>query len=91
LTDAQNVEFTMNLLRAKGVRLESAVLVSRPYQERRACATCKKTWPDLNITCTSHRPPIDEYGYAIPQEVPADVRAAYERLVEAGCTSRSIS
>ncbi|WP_199439646.1 YdcF family protein [Umezawaea beigongshangensis] len=115
---AQNFEFTMKLLRDKGLRLESAVLVSRPYQERRAYATCKKMWPELDITCTSHRPPIEEYvagigdvdfvismmvgdtqrmglfaeyGYAIPQEVPADVQAAYARLVEAGYTSRLIS
>jgi hypothetical protein len=34
---------------------------------------------------------IEEYarrGYAIPQNVPADVRAAYSRLVDAGFTSR---
>jgi hypothetical protein len=34
---------------------------------------------------------IEEYarrGYAIPQEVPAEVRAAYQHLVDAGYTSR---
>lgn len=29
-----------------------------------------------------------KYGYAIPQELPAPVRAAYHRLVDAGFTSR---
>jgi hypothetical protein len=74
-------------------------------------------WPELDVVCTSHRPPIDEYvagigdadfvismmvgdtqrttlfaeyGYAIPQEVPPAVQAAYERLIVAGYTSRLI-
>jgi len=114
---AQNFEFSRKLLDNEGIAVMSAVLVSRPYQERRAYATCRKLWPTLDITCTSHRPPIDEYvagigdasfvismlvgdtqrmtlfadaGYAIPQEIPSEVAAAYERLVDAGYTSRLI-
>jgi uncharacterized SAM-binding protein YcdF (DUF218 family) len=114
---AENFEFTRKLLQDKGIEVGSAILMSRPYQERRSYATCKKLWPELDIVCTSHRPPIDEYvagigdaafvismmvgdtqrmtkfaeyGYAIPQEVPSAVEAAYERLVAAGYTSRLI-
>jgi uncharacterized SAM-binding protein YcdF (DUF218 family) len=114
---AQNFDFTQKLLRDKGIEVRSAILVSRPYQERRAYATCRKMWPELDVVCTSHRPPIDEYvagigdadfvismmvgdtqrmtlfaeyGYAIPQEVPPAVQAAYERLIVAGYTSRLI-
>ncbi|SFR23131.1 DUF218 domain-containing protein [Lentzea waywayandensis] len=114
---AENFELSRVLLDEEGVKATSAVLVSRPYQERRAYATCRKLWPELDITCTSYRPPIDEYvegigdtsfvismlvgdtqrmtlfadaGYAIRQEVPADVAAAYEHLIDAGYTSRLI-
>ena len=58
---AENFEFTRKVLQGKGIEVRSAVLVSRPYQERRAYATCRKLWPELDIVCTSHRPPIDEY------------------------------
>ena len=89
--------------------------MSRPYQQRRAFATCKKMWPDVEVLCASRPLSLDDYvasigdvkrvidmivgdtqrieeyarrGYAIRQEVPADVRAAYDRLVAAGFTSR---
>jgi uncharacterized SAM-binding protein YcdF (DUF218 family) len=114
---AENFQFTRKLLEGKGIKAQSAVLMSRPYQERRSYSTCKKLWPELDVVCTSHRPPIDEYvagigdaefvismmvgdtqrmtkfaehGYAIPQEIPEPVQAAYERLVNAGFTSRLI-
>ncbi|MCS7483112.1 YdcF family protein [Umezawaea endophytica] len=58
---AENFDFTRKVLQDKGIEFRSAVLVSRPYQERRAYATCRKMWPELDIICTSHRPPIDEY------------------------------
>ncbi|AXX29416.1 YdcF family protein [Actinosynnema pretiosum subsp. pretiosum] len=114
---AENFTLSRELLAREGILVTSAVLVSRPYQERRAYATCRKLWPELAVVCTSHRPPIDDYvaeigdvdfvismlvgdtqrmtlfaeaGYAIPQEVPAEVNAAFERLVEAGYTSRLV-
>lgn len=114
---AENFTLSRKVLQDNGVEVSSAVLISRPYQERRSYATCKKLWPELDIVCTSHRPPIDEYvagigdaefvismlvgdtqritvfaeaGYAIPQEIPAEVHAAYDRLVAAGYTSRLI-
>ncbi|MFB9614919.1 YdcF family protein [Kutzneria kofuensis] len=114
---AENFQLSKEVLRQHRVEPSSAILISRPYQERRSFATCKKLWPELDVVCTSYRPPIDEYvagigdaqfvinmlvgdtqrikifadaGYAIPQDVPDDVQAAYVRLVEAGYTSRLI-
>ena len=89
--------------------------MSRPYQQRRAYATCKRLWPEVEVQCASHPLALDDYvamigdekriidmlvgdtqritayaklGFAIPQDVPADVQAAYGRLVDAGFTSR---
>ena len=91
--------------------------MSRPYQQRRAYATCRKLWPKLEVICASLPLALDDYvasigdpdrvvnmlvgdtqritvyaekGFAIPQEIPPAVEAAYERLVAAGYTTRLI-
>lgn len=113
----QNIENTRALLAAHGITARSVILMSRPYQQRRAYATCKKLWPEVDVICASHPLALDDYvasigntkkvidmlvgdtqriekyaelGYAIPQDVPHDVRAAYARLVDAGYTSRLV-
>lgn len=110
-----NITLTRRLLEGRDVEVTSAILISRPYQQRRAYATCKKLWPNVDVTCASRPLPLDEYiesigdadrvvnmlvgdtqritlyaerGYAIPQPVPEQVQAAYERLVSAGYTRR---
>jgi uncharacterized SAM-binding protein YcdF (DUF218 family) len=60
-TTAENFQFTRKLLSDQGIHVESATLVSRPYQQRRAYATCKKLWPELDVTCTSLPLPLPEY------------------------------
>jgi uncharacterized SAM-binding protein YcdF (DUF218 family) len=112
---AENLTLTRDVLAEQGVKPRSVLLMSRPYQQRRAFATCKKMWPEVEVLCASRPLSLDDYvasigdvervidmlvgdtqriaeyalrGYAIPQEVPADVRAAYDRLVDAGFTSR---
>jgi uncharacterized SAM-binding protein YcdF (DUF218 family) len=112
-----NITFTRELLTERGVHVASAMLMSRPYQQRRVYATCRKLWPELEVTCTSLPLALDDYvasigdpdrvvnmlvgdtqritvyaekGFAIAQEVPPTVEAAYERLVAAGYTTRLI-
>jgi uncharacterized SAM-binding protein YcdF (DUF218 family) len=114
---SENLTFTRELLTKRGLEPRSVILMSRPYQQRRAYATCKKVWPEVEVLCASLPLPLDEYvtsigdakkvidmlvgdtqrieeyaraGFAIPQEVPSDVRAAFARLVAAGYTSRLI-
>lgn len=113
----QNIEFTRRMLADEGVRVRSVLLVSRPYQQRRAFATCKKLWPEVEVLCSSHPLPLDEYitsigdtnrvinmlvgdtqriteyakrGFAIKQQMPPQVHAAYQRLIDAGFTDRLI-
>ncbi|MGH3452072.1 MAG: YdcF family protein [Haloechinothrix sp.] len=113
----QNIEFTRKLLADEGVEVCSVLLISRPYQQRRSYATCRKLWPDVDVICGSRPLPLDQYlatigdpsfvvdmlvgdtqrvieypkrGFAIEQEVPDAVLAAYQRLIEAGHTSRLI-
>ncbi|MEV4094277.1 ElyC/SanA/YdcF family protein [Streptosporangium saharense] len=113
----ENFTYTRDLLAQHGITVTSAVLISRPYQQRRAYATCKKIWPEIEVTCTSLPLSLDDYvesiggvdrvinmlvgdtqriteyakkGFAIEQPYPDEVRAAFERLVDAGYTSRLI-
>ncbi|MGW0516784.1 YdcF family protein [Crossiella sp. NPDC003009] len=112
-----NIELTRNLLADKGINVQSITLISRPYQQRRAFATCRKLWPEVEVRCASRPLPMDDYvasigdadrvinmlvgdtqrvaeyakrGFAIHQDVPAEVETAYQRLVDAGYTSRLI-
>ncbi|RKT82834.1 DUF218 domain-containing protein [Saccharopolyspora antimicrobica] len=115
---AENIEFTRALLAESGVRVGSALLVSRPYQQRRALATARKIWPEVEFVCSAQRLPLDDYvrsigdvhrvitmlvgdtqritayaerGFAVAQEVPAEVDEAFRRLVEAGYTGRLVA
>ncbi|GAA2814420.1 YdcF family protein [Saccharopolyspora taberi] len=114
---AENIEFTRELLSSRDVLVGSLLLVSRPYQQRRAFATAKKIWPEVDIVCSSQRTALDDYvrsigdvdrvinmlvgdtqritvyaerGFSVPQDVPPNVDAAYQRLVAAGYTSRLV-
>ncbi|HKR49591.1 MAG TPA: YdcF family protein [Pseudonocardiaceae bacterium] len=57
----QNIEFTRRILADEGVDVCSILLVSRPYQQRRAFATCKKLWPEVEVRCVSRPLLLDEY------------------------------
>ncbi|MER6825116.1 YdcF family protein [Streptosporangium sp. NPDC000563] len=61
----QNIEFTRTLLADHGIGVSSVTLVSRPYQQRRAYATCKKLWPEVEVTCASASLPLADYIGAI--------------------------
>lgn len=60
-----NMTFTRALLEGEGVLPASITLVSRPYQERRAYATCRKLWPEVSLICTSQRIDLDDYAAGI--------------------------
>jgi uncharacterized SAM-binding protein YcdF (DUF218 family) len=112
----QNVSLSRALLAAHGYEPPRSVLViSKPYMERRAYATCRKVWPEVEVVCASEPLKFDDYvrsigdeklvidmlvgdlqrvveypkqGFAVEQDVPAEVLAAYDRLIDAGFDSR---
>jgi uncharacterized SAM-binding protein YcdF (DUF218 family) len=111
----QNIAFTRELLAGTAESVESDLLISKPYMERRAFATCQKVWPDVRVICASESIEFADYvgtignpqlvldmlvgdlqrvieypalGFAVEQDVPDDVRTAYERLIDAGYISR---
>jgi uncharacterized SAM-binding protein YcdF (DUF218 family) len=58
---SENLTNTRQILADADVRPASVMLVSRPYQQRRAYATCRKIWPEVDVVCSSQRLPLDEY------------------------------
>ncbi|WP_225808674.1 YdcF family protein [Streptomyces spinosus] len=111
----ENIRFSRKLLEESGVEVSSVLLISKPYEERRAYATARKLWPEVDVVSASTPMTFDEYvesigdarlvidmligalqrlmiypdqGFMIRQPVPSDVAEAYERLRQAGYTSR---
>jgi uncharacterized SAM-binding protein YcdF (DUF218 family) len=113
----ENIRFSRALLEEHQVTVSSVLLISKPYEERRAYATACKLWPEVEWVSASTPMPLGDYidsigdarlviemlvgaqqrlmiypqqGFMIEQHVPSDVAAAYERLREAGFTSRLV-
>ena len=78
--DATNTGANMTLSRAAlaaaGVTPESALLISKPYMQRRAFATAGRVWPELHITCTSEQLSLSDYVGGI-----GDARLVIDMLV----------
>ncbi|WP_330320548.1 YdcF family protein [Streptomyces clavifer] len=114
----ENIQLSRLLLDGAGVDVASVLLISKPYEERRAYATTRKLWPEVEVVSASMPMAFDHYtdsigdsrmvldmlvgtlqrlliypvrGFAIEQEVPDEITAAYERLISAGFTTRLIS
>ncbi len=111
----ENIRFSRKVLEESGVEVASVLLISKPYEERRAYATARKLWPEVDVVSASTPMTFAEYvdsigdarlvidmlvgalqrlmiypdqGFMIRQPVPGDVTEAYERLCQAGYTSR---
>lgn len=61
----ENAVFTKNLLKEKGLKVKQIILVQKPYMERRAWATFKKQWPEVEVITTSPQISYEDYpkGY----------------------------
>jgi hypothetical protein len=64
----ENITYTRQLLIDHGHRPQSATLISRPYQQRRAYATVRKVWPSLDVVCSSPLQSLEEYVASIGDE-----------------------
>ncbi|RRO14454.1 YdcF family protein [Saccharopolyspora rhizosphaerae] len=60
---SENIEYTRDVLASRDIK--SLLLVSKPYQQRRAFATARKVWPEAEVICSSQRLPLDDYVRAI--------------------------
>ncbi|MEU6160092.1 YdcF family protein [Streptomyces sp. NPDC047130] len=64
----ENVSFSRELLAEAGVPVSSVLLISKPYEERRAYATARKLWPEVEIVSASTPMTYEEYSDSIGDE-----------------------
>jgi len=64
----QNMLFSREVLEGAGVEVSSVLLVSKPYEDRRAYATLRQHWPSVEIICASTSMDYDEYVASIQDE-----------------------
>jgi len=57
----ENVDLSRKLLLDSGVHPKTAIVVQKPYMERRAYATFRKRWPELEVIVTSPQLDFDSY------------------------------
>ena len=58
----ENILFSKSLLEENGVLIKSAILVHKPYMERRAYATARWYWPELTVVVSSPQIPFEDYA-----------------------------
>ncbi|UYQ62644.1 YdcF family protein [Streptomyces peucetius] len=74
----ENIRFSRALLEEQGVPVSSVLLVSKPYEERRAYATARKLWPEVEFVSASAPMPLADYVRSI-----GDARLVVDMLVGA--------
>jgi uncharacterized SAM-binding protein YcdF (DUF218 family) len=74
----ENIRFSRALLEERGIPVSSALLVSKPYEERRAYATARKLWPEVEWVSASTPMAFAEYVDSI-----GDARLVIDMLVGA--------
>ncbi len=57
----QNLRFSRQLLTDHGIDVDSVLLVSKPYQQRRAFATCRNVWPRIDVICAAQPLSLSDY------------------------------
>ncbi len=61
----QNIDYSRHALVEAGIPVTSVMLMSKPYMERRAYATIRKAWPEVELVCASEDVTFDEYVKSI--------------------------
>lgn len=58
---SENLSYSRKMLAEHEIEPSSVLLVSHPYQQRRAFATCRVVWPEVDVLCVSRPLPLDAY------------------------------
>jgi uncharacterized SAM-binding protein YcdF (DUF218 family) len=66
----ENIQYTKRLLEEKRIGVRRAILVQKPYMERRAYATAIKNWPEIDWIIASPPIPFSKYP---TEEIPHDL------------------
>lgn len=58
----QNISFARQVLASTSTAVTSVLLITMPYMQRRAYATCRKLWPEVDPVCASQALTFEEYA-----------------------------
>ncbi|QQL45439.1 YdcF family protein [Sulfuriroseicoccus oceanibius] len=80
----ENIRFSRELLADRNLTVDNAIVVQKPYMERRTIAALDVQWPELNAIASSPPLPFDAY---CTDDLPQDVVIAamvgdFQRIVE---------
>ncbi|WP_431895947.1 YdcF family protein [Nonomuraea sp. bgisy101] len=64
----QNITLSRQVLAEAGIEAKSVLLISKPYMERRAYATARKVWEEVEVVCASEPLEFDDYIDTIGDE-----------------------
>ncbi len=80
----ENIRFSRDLLAASGIAISTAIVVQKPYMERRTIAALDVQWPGAAFRASS--PPLEFQDYLTPELPPALVIAAmvgdFQRILD---------
>jgi uncharacterized SAM-binding protein YcdF (DUF218 family) len=96
----QNIRFAREILTKNNIVIHRAIVVQKPYMERRTIAALDVQWPDATFTASS--PPLIDamvgdfqriidyhhLGFSSEQSIPDHVMAAFRFLIAQGHTSQ---
>ncbi|MFI5497316.1 YdcF family protein [Actinoplanes sp. NPDC051859] len=63
-----NITLSRAVLHQAGIQPRRVMVIAMPYMQRRAYATCRKVWPDVEVVCTSQPLEFDDYVKTIGDE-----------------------
>lgn len=72
----ENITLSRSLLTQADVKPDSLMLISKPYMERRAYATCRQVWPEAEVVCASEPLTFEDYVASI-----GDIKLVIDMLV----------
>ncbi|GAA2018688.1 YdcF family protein [Catenulispora yoronensis] len=79
-----NITLSRQLLLQAGIVPKSVMLIAMPFMERRAFATCRAQWPEVDVVCSSQPISLADYlvSSADPRHVLCDMVGDLQRIIE---------
>ena len=80
----QNISLSREAMAEVGIRPTTLMLIAMPYMERRAYATTRKVWPEIQIVCASQPIDFDDYlkGMGDERKVAEMLVGDLQRVIE---------
>ena len=79
-----NITLSRQLLIQAGIVPTSVTLIAMPFMERRAFATCRAQWPEVDVVCASQAIAFPDYlsSFADQRHVVCDMVGDLQRIIE---------